>query len=115
MRADSGHAQHENEAAMRLRWAGWRELHVNRLLAQQLHASSAMLPPAPILPENGLWANDERMQQHAHLARFRGDAAHPLTLFTQRAGATTADAGCIDHTQASIDFSASDARRPTFG
>lgn len=31
--------------------AGWRELHINLLVAEQLHASSAMLSATPILPE----------------------------------------------------------------
>jgi hypothetical protein len=44
------------------------------------------------------------MQQHAHLAGFRGSAAIPLTLFPQGTGTTIADAGGIDHTQAAIGF-----------
>src|SRR5258708_27795343 len=65
-----------------------------------------MVPTTPITPEQGRGTNDEGMQQHAHLARLSGGAALPLTLFTQRAGATTADAGRIDHTQAPVGFSA---------
>ncbi len=50
--------------------------------------------------------NRERMEQHAHLPRFLRGAPLPLAVVAQRAGATTADAGCIHHTQASIGFSA---------
>src|SRR5260370_26102619 len=46
------------------------------------------------------------MEQHAHLPRFLRGAPPPLALVAQRAGATTADAGCIHHTAASIGFSA---------
>jgi hypothetical protein len=42
---------------------------------------------------------------HTHLTRLIGGAALPLTLFPQGAGATTADAGRIDHAQTSIDLS----------
>ena len=50
--------------------------------------------------------NRERMEQHAHLPRFLRGAPLPLAVVAQRAGATTADAGCIDHTQAAVAFSA---------
>jgi hypothetical protein len=46
------------------------------------------------------------MQQHAHLARLRGDAARPLALLAQRTGAATADTSCVDHAQAPIGLSA---------
>jgi hypothetical protein len=38
------------------------------------------------------------MQQYAHLLWLFGDAALPLTLLPQSTWATTANAGCIDHT-----------------
>src|SRR5437667_305763 len=60
----------------------------------------------PVTPEQSSRPNDEGMQQHAHLAWLRGGSALPLTLLAQRTGAATADAGCIDHTQAPIGFSA---------
>ena len=44
------------------------------------------------------------MQKHTHLARLSGRAAIPLTLVAQGTGTTTADAGRIDHAQASIGF-----------
>ncbi len=46
------------------------------------------------------------MQEYTDLTRLGGGASHPLTLLAQWAGATTADAGGIDHTQAAIGFSA---------
>jgi hypothetical protein len=46
------------------------------------------------------------MQQHADLTRLLGGAALPLALLAQPTGATTADAGSIDHAQASVSFSA---------
>jgi len=47
------------------------------------------------------------MQEHTHLARLRRRTALPLTLFSQWTRTTTADAGGIDHAQASIRFPAS--------
>src|SRR5260370_9149895 len=44
------------------------------------------------------------MQEHTHLARFRGGAAIPLTLLAQGTGTATADTGCIHHAQAAIGF-----------
>src|SRR5438128_3400091 len=81
-------------------------LHLHTLGTQQLLARPSLVPTTPITPEQGRGTNDEGMQQHAHLARLGGGAALPLTLFTQRAGTTTADAGRIDHTQAPVGFSA---------
>jgi hypothetical protein len=46
------------------------------------------------------------MQEHTHLARLRGGAAIPLTLFAQGTGTATADAGPIDDAQGSVSFSA---------
>ena len=47
------------------------------------------------------------MEEHADLTRFGGGVAIPLTLVAQRAGATTTNAGGIDHTQTAIDLAAS--------
>lgn len=44
------------------------------------------------------------MQQDAHLARLRGCATLPLTLFAQWAGTTTAVTSSIHDAQAAIDF-----------
>jgi len=76
-----------------------------QVLAVQLQACPPRLPPAPITPLKRSRPDGEGMQQHTHLTRLVGGAALPLTLFPQGAGATTADAGRIDHTQASIDLS----------
>ena len=46
-------------------------------------------------------------EPHTHLARLFGRTTLPLTLAAQRTGATTAHAGRMHHTQASIGFSAS--------
>ena len=45
------------------------------------------------------------MEQHAHLPRFLRGISLPLTRLSQRAGATTADAGRIHYPEASIGFS----------
>jgi hypothetical protein len=65
-----------------------------------------MLSPAPVAPEQGRRADDERMQEHAHLTRLRGSAAIPLALLTQGTRTTTEDASPIHHAQAAIGFSA---------
>src|SRR5512135_463949 len=61
-----------------------------------------MLPTAPILPEDGERPDDQWMQQHTHLTWLFGGAAMPLTLFAQRARATTANAGRIHEAQTAI-------------
>src|SRR5512135_3920768 len=61
-----------------------------------------MLPTAPILPEDGERPDDQWMQQHTHLTWLFGGAAMPLTLFAQRARATTANAGRIHDAQTAI-------------
>jgi len=72
---------------------------------KQLHARPSVLPTAPVTPEHGLRSNDERMEQHAYLAWLCSGVPLPLTLLAQRTGATTADAGPIDHPQAPIGLS----------
>lgn len=97
------------EGCRRENWAG-REtllhLHFHALLSKQMHAHSSMKSPTPITPEERSRTDDEGMQEHTHLARLGGGAALPLTLFPQGTGATTADAGRIDHTQAPVGFPA---------
>jgi len=73
------------------------DLYLDVLMAQQLDARASVVPTNPVTPKDGLWTNDQWMQQHAHLARFRGGAAIPLTLLAKRTGTTTADAGRIHH------------------
>ncbi len=81
-------------------------MHVNPLVTQQLHASSTMLPAAPIFPEQGSRANLERVQQHTHPAWFRGSATMPLTLLAELTTSTVADASGVDQSQAPISFPA---------
>ncbi len=82
-------------------------LHLHVLATQQLSARPSMVPTAPITPEHRCGADEEGMQEHAHLARLGSSATLPLALFAQGTRATTANAGGIDHAQAPIGFSAS--------
>lgn len=66
-----------------------------------------VVPTTPVMPEERLIPDIERMQEDTHLARFGGRTAIPLTLLTERTGPTTANARSIDHTQAPIGFSTS--------
>lgn len=66
-----------------------------------------MLSMTPISPEQRLFTNDERMQEHTHLARLCGGVPIPLALFTQQTGAAAADAGSVHDAQATISFLAS--------
>lgn len=65
-----------------------------------------MNPATPVSPEEWLLPDAEGMQKHADLARLGCGGTLPLALLAQRTGTTTADAGSIDHPQASIGFSA---------
>ena len=97
-------------------WAelvGQADLDFYPLVAQELHASAAMLSAAPISPQERGRTHLERMEQHTDLARLFGGAALPLTVLPQGAGAAAADAGCIHHTQAAIAFGALFLRKET--
>src|SRR5260370_16298007 len=59
-----------------------------------------------MIAEGGGRPEDQWMQQHTHLTRLFGGAAIPLTLFAQRARATTANAGRIHDAQTAIGLSA---------
>ena len=85
---------------------GRPDLDLDLLVAQELGACPSVGPTAPVAPEQGCRTNNERMQEHTHLARLRSGAAIPLTLLAQRTGTTTADAGSIHDAQAAIGFSA---------
>ena len=61
-----------------------------------------MNPSTPVMPLEGSGTDSHWMQEDAHLARLLGGGAIPLTLLAQRAGATTANAGRLDHAQAAI-------------
>ncbi len=87
------------------RWAH-TPLHLNldALGTNEVDTGTSMLSATPIPPEERFIPHDERMQEHAHLARFFGGAAIPLALLAQRTRTTTADAGSIHDAQASISF-----------
>lgn len=85
--------------------SGGTDLDAHPLLAHQLHASSSVLPSAPVAPEDGQRPESEGMQEHADLSRFGGRVAVPLTPLTQKARATRANAGSIDDAQAPIGLS----------
>lgn len=79
---------------------------LDALMADQLDARPAMLPPTPVTPEKWRLPDHKRMQEHADLARLLGGAALPLTLLAQGTGTATPDTGRIDDAQAPIGFSA---------
>lgn len=81
-------------------------LYRHPLVTQELDTGVSMKSAAPISPEERLIANHKRMQEHTDLARLFGGAALPLTLLTQRTGATTANAGRIHDTQTPIGLAA---------
>lgn len=81
--------------------------HLDVLITHTLHTRPPMLPSTPITPEEGSGADGAWVQQHTYLTRLLGGSTLPLTLFTQGAGTTTADAGRIDDAQAPIGFPAS--------
>ena len=91
---------------------GWSDripgphLDLDALMTKEVYARPTMLPPTPVLPENRLTANGERVQEDADLARFRGGTALPLALLAQQTGTATADTGSIHDAQAPIGFSA---------
>ena len=91
---------------------GWRSgegswlTHLDTLVSHELQTSTSVFSPAPILPEQRGGTDLERMQEDADLARLGCGAPIPLTLLTQRTGATTADTGPVHDAQASISFSA---------
>ena len=84
--------------------ARWLVLHLQPLVSHRRHARRGVGAPSHARGE----AQHLRLgvEQQAHLTWLFGGAALPLTLLPQRAGAATADAGCIHHAQAPIGFSA---------
>jgi hypothetical protein len=80
--------------------------HLNALISHKLPTGSSVFSPTPVSPEQWCGTNDERMEQHTHLARLFGRSALPLTLLTERTGAATVNTGSIHNTQASVGFSA---------
>jgi len=81
-------------------------LNLDALGTKEVDTRVPMTPSTPILPEERFISDNERMEEHANLARLCCGDAIPLALLAQRTGTTTADAGSIHHTQAPIGFSA---------
>ena len=78
-----------------LAWWLLSKPHLDVLITHQLHTGTPMRSPAPVTPEERKVANDKRVEQHTHLARFTSGFAIPLTLLAQGTGTTTADTGPI--------------------
>ena len=85
---------------------GRRQAHLNALVPHELHAGAPVRSPAPIAPEQRRGTNPERMQQDTDPTRLCGGFPVPLTLLAQRAAATIADPGAIEHAQTAISFAA---------
>jgi hypothetical protein len=81
--------------------SGGRQLaHLDALVSHELHAGAPVRSLALVAPEQWGGTHPEWTQQHTHLTRLRGPVAIPLTLFTQRARAATANACCMHYAQA---------------
>lgn len=93
-----------NDGSGRGRASGLR-LHLHALVKKQVDAGTPMNPSTPVTPVEGSGTDGHWMQQDTHLARLFGRTAIPLALLAERAGTATANAGCIQHTQAAIGFS----------
>lgn len=72
-------------------------LDLHALAAYQVQTGATLPPTAPVAPEDGGSGHQQGMQEHTHLAGLGSSLTLPLTLRAQRTGATTADAGPIDH------------------
>ena len=70
-------------------------MQLHALVAKQVDAGTSMNPSTPVTPSERFSPDHEGMQQYTNLARLFGGTALPLTLFTQRTGTTTANAGPI--------------------
>src|SRR5260370_1674565 len=75
------------------------DFYLDTLMTHQPPAHPSVEPTAPVTPEYRLRPAEERMQQHAYLARFGGRAPNPLTLFSQKTGAATAHARSMHSAQ----------------
>jgi hypothetical protein len=80
------------------------KLYLQALGTHQLDAGAPIECATPIAPKNWGRSDGEGMEQETDLAWLRGVAALPLTLFTQRTGTATADAGPIHKAQTPVDF-----------
>src|SRR6266699_3154886 len=84
---------------------GW-QAHLDALVSHELHTGAPVRSPAPIAPEQRRVTNPERMQQYTDPTRLRGCFPVPLTLLAQRAAATIAYPGAVEHAQTAIGFAA---------
>ncbi len=89
-----------------LAWWLLSKPHLDVLLTHQLQTGTPMRSAAPVTPEERKVANDKRVEQHTHLARFPSGFAIPLTLLAQGTGTTTAVTSPIHDAQAPVGFSA---------
>lgn len=56
----------EEQRLLRMKGQGrWLDLHVYPLTVHQVHAGTAMLPAAPVAPEQGRASQGKRMEQHS--------------------------------------------------
>jgi hypothetical protein len=86
---------------------------LDALRAHQLDACPAVRATTPVMPSDGLRADDHWMQQHADLARLLGGAALPLALLAQRTGTATAVTSSIHDAQAAVSALAAHGRQAT--
>ncbi len=92
-------------AAKRSCGARW-QAHLDALVSHELHAGAPVRSPAPIVPEQRRGTNPQRMQQDTDATRLRSCFPMPLTLLAQRAAATIAYSGAVEHAQTAIGFTA---------
>ena len=91
-------AREDHVRCGRLRGGRRRQAHLEALVSHELDADPPMGSSLPVPPEERSRTDNERMQEHTHLARLLGGTTIPLTLLTQRARAATANARGIHHT-----------------
>ena len=57
---------------------GRPDLYLDALMAQELDARPSVGPTAPVAPEEGGRTDDERMQEHTHLAHAMRNEIDPV-------------------------------------
>lgn len=83
------------------------ELHIHALTTHELHGCSAVLPAAPVPPEQGSSSNARGVQQDTHPAGLCRGAIVPLALLAQGTRTTLANASGIHEAQDASTFAAS--------